>query len=199
MLAIFHVRFSAMAGMDPGNEKQMSMIVATKVILRFSDLASAEKSVKKWTQIFFPSVKWACVLVNLFSMVFAITIFLCVRLLQKKVERPQKFSKMDSSKTNYDLLNKRGLELDSLMTKKIQRSCHNYLFIDPRLAILRSGDQSEEEKFETFLSSIFYVGQGKKSRPFQHLIDAKLKLNRYCNDLSSKIKKFTRYGTLPME
>ena len=96
---------------------------------------------------------------------------------------------MDSSKTNYDLLNKRGLELDSLMTKKIQRSCHNYLFIDPRLAILRSGDQSEEEKFETFLSSIFYVGQGKKSRPFQHLIDAKLELNRYCNDLSSKIKK----------
>ena len=52
MLAIFHVRFSAMAGMDPGNEKQMSMIVATKVILRFSDLASAEKSVKKWTQFF---------------------------------------------------------------------------------------------------------------------------------------------------
>ena len=41
-----------MAGMDPGNEKQMSMIVATKVILRFSDLASAEKSVKKWTQFF---------------------------------------------------------------------------------------------------------------------------------------------------
>ena len=66
---IFHVRFSAMAGMDLGNEKQMSMNVATKVILRFSDLASAEKSVKKRTQ-FFPIVKRACVLVNLFSMGF---------------------------------------------------------------------------------------------------------------------------------
>ena len=41
-----------MAGMDLGNEKQMSTNVATKVILRFSDLASAEKSVKKRTQFF---------------------------------------------------------------------------------------------------------------------------------------------------
>ena len=57
-----------MAGMDLGNEKQMSMNVATKVILHFSDLASAEKSVKKRTQ-FFQSVKWVCVLLNLFSMV----------------------------------------------------------------------------------------------------------------------------------
>ena len=52
MPAIFRVRFSAMAGMDLGNEKQMSTNVATKVILRFSDLASAEKSVKKRTQFF---------------------------------------------------------------------------------------------------------------------------------------------------
>ena len=35
--------------------------------MQISDLASAEKSVKKRTQ-FFPSVKWARVLVNLFSM-----------------------------------------------------------------------------------------------------------------------------------
>ena len=41
-----------MAGMDLGNEKQMYMNVATKVILRFSDLVSAEKSVKKRTQFF---------------------------------------------------------------------------------------------------------------------------------------------------
>ena len=59
-----------MAGMDLGNEKQMSMNVATKVILHFSDLASAEKSVKSGHN-FFPSVKQACVLVNLFSMVCA--------------------------------------------------------------------------------------------------------------------------------
>ena len=52
MPAIFRVRFSAMAGMDLGNEKQMSMNVSTKVILCFSDLASAEKSVKMRTQFF---------------------------------------------------------------------------------------------------------------------------------------------------
>ena len=52
MPAIFCVRFSAMAGMDLGNEKQMSTTVTTKVILHFSDLASAEKSVNKRTQFF---------------------------------------------------------------------------------------------------------------------------------------------------
>ena len=52
MPAIFCVSFSAMAGMDLGNEKQMSTNVVTKVILHFSDLASAEKSVKKLTQFF---------------------------------------------------------------------------------------------------------------------------------------------------
>ena len=46
------VRFSAMAGMDLDNEKQMSTNVATKVILRFSYLASAEKSAKTLTQFF---------------------------------------------------------------------------------------------------------------------------------------------------
>ena len=56
-----------MGGMDLGNEKQMSMNVATKVILHFSDLASAEKSVKS-RHSFFPIVKRARVLVNLFSM-----------------------------------------------------------------------------------------------------------------------------------
>ena len=41
-----------MGGMDLGNEKQMSMNVATKVILHFFDLVSAKKSVKKRTQFF---------------------------------------------------------------------------------------------------------------------------------------------------
>ena len=59
-----------MARMDLGNEKQMSTNVATKVILRFSDLASAEKSVKKQTH-FFLIVKRAHILVNLFSMIDA--------------------------------------------------------------------------------------------------------------------------------
>ena len=36
--AIFCVRFSAMAGMDLGNEKQMSTNVATKVILCHRDI-----------------------------------------------------------------------------------------------------------------------------------------------------------------
>ena len=77
MPTIFCVCFSAMAGMDLGNEKQMSMNVATKVILHFSDLASAEKSVKKRTQ-FFPSVKRARILVNLFSMTIPPLVLSCL-------------------------------------------------------------------------------------------------------------------------
>ena len=59
MPAIFRVRFLAMAGMDLGNEKQMSVKwnfwnqwMSPPRWFQISDLASAEKSVKKQTQFF---------------------------------------------------------------------------------------------------------------------------------------------------
>lgn len=50
-----------------------------------------------------------------------------------------------------------------------------YLLIDPRISESLPEHYKEMEKGEVwsrFLSSIFYVGKGKKSRPYSHLYDA---------------------------
>ena len=36
----------------------------------------------------------------------------------------------------------------------------------------RSRNLSEREKFSCFVRSVFYVGKGKESRPYEHLRDA---------------------------
>lgn len=51
----------------------------------------------------------------------------------------------------------------------------NYLLLDPRITKdlpRRAANLSLTEKWQTFLSAIFYVGKGKKSRPYAHLYDA---------------------------
>ena len=65
----------------------------------------------------------------------------------------------------------------------ILRSSFNYLLLDPRLTKnlpLTHADKSEQESWNSFLSSIFYVGKGTRSRPFHHLYDALKKFER-CN------------------
>lgn len=55
------------------------------------------------------------------------------------------------------------------------KNSFNYLLLDPRITkdLPRRGSQlTENEKWETFLSAIFYVGKGKRSRPYAHLYDA---------------------------
>ena len=55
------------------------------------------------------------------------------------------------------------------------KSSFNYLLLDPRITKdlpRRAGDLTLTEKWETFLSAIFYVGKGKRSRPYAHLYDA---------------------------
>ncbi|XP_014230760.1 uncharacterized protein LOC106655074 [Trichogramma pretiosum] len=55
------------------------------------------------------------------------------------------------------------------------KSSFNYLLLDPRLTQdlpRRAADMKTTEKWEAFLSAIFYVGKGKKSRPYAHLYDA---------------------------
>lgn len=50
-----------------------------------------------------------------------------------------------------------------------------YLLLDPRITNNlpdRAGTLSPFELWQTFLSAIFYVGKGKRSRPYQHLYDA---------------------------
>ncbi|XP_066249378.1 ankyrin repeat and LEM domain-containing protein 1-like [Euwallacea similis] len=55
------------------------------------------------------------------------------------------------------------------------KSSFTYLLLDPRLTKNlphRAETLSPLEIWQTFLSSIFYVGKGKRSRPYQHLYDA---------------------------
>ncbi|XP_014219954.1 uncharacterized protein LOC106647899 [Copidosoma floridanum] len=55
------------------------------------------------------------------------------------------------------------------------KSSFNYLLLDPRITKdlpRRAASMSLSEKWETFLSAIFYVGKGKQSRPYAHLYEA---------------------------
>uniref|UniRef100_A0A670K0H2 Ankyrin repeat and LEM domain containing 1 n=1 Tax=Podarcis muralis TaxID=64176 RepID=A0A670K0H2_PODMU len=55
------------------------------------------------------------------------------------------------------------------------KSSFNYLLLDPRVTQnlpFRSQYISRAECFRTFISAIFYVGKGKRSRPYCHLYEA---------------------------
>ncbi|XP_016392419.1 uncharacterized protein LOC107727149 [Sinocyclocheilus rhinocerous] len=55
------------------------------------------------------------------------------------------------------------------------KSSFNYLLLDPRVTKnlpYRSQSMNPKECFQTFISAVFYVGKGKRSRPYSHLYDA---------------------------
>ncbi|XP_077188084.1 ankyrin repeat and LEM domain-containing protein 1 [Paroedura picta] len=57
----------------------------------------------------------------------------------------------------------------------VLKSSFNYLLLDPRVTQnlpFRSQYVSQAECFRTFISAIFYVGKGKRSRPYCHLYEA---------------------------
>uniref|UniRef100_A0A672J4P5 Ankyrin repeat and LEM domain containing 1 n=1 Tax=Salarias fasciatus TaxID=181472 RepID=A0A672J4P5_SALFA len=57
----------------------------------------------------------------------------------------------------------------------IIKSSFNYLLLDPRVTKnlpFRSHTMTPQECFQTFISAIFYVGKGKRSRPYSHLYEA---------------------------
>ncbi|XP_071342043.1 protein phosphatase 1 regulatory subunit 12A [Trachinotus anak] len=68
----------------------------------------------------------------------------------------------------------------------IIKSSFNYLLLDPRVTKnlpFRSHTMTPQECFQTFIHSIFYVGKGKRSRPYSHLYEA---LEYYSGDKTSK-------------
>lgn len=68
----------------------------------------------------------------------------------------------------------------------IIKSSFNYLLLDPRVTNnlpFRSHTMTPLECFQTFIHAIFYVGKGKRSRPYSHLYEA---LEYYKGDKTSK-------------
>ncbi|KAF7656201.1 hypothetical protein LDENG_00045140, partial [Lucifuga dentata] len=68
----------------------------------------------------------------------------------------------------------------------IIKSSFNYLLLDPRVTKnlpFRSHTMSPQERFQSFIRAIFYVGKGKRSRPYSHLYEA---LEYYKGDKTSK-------------
>ncbi|KAJ8408299.1 hypothetical protein AAFF_G00257130 [Aldrovandia affinis] len=68
----------------------------------------------------------------------------------------------------------------------IIKSSFNYLLLDPRVTKnlpYRSQSMTPAECLRTFVSAVFYVGKGKRSRPYSHLYEA---LEYYRGDKTSK-------------
>ncbi|CAL8345057.1 unnamed protein product [Gadus morhua 'NCC'] len=66
------------------------------------------------------------------------------------------------------------------------KSSFNYLLLDPRVTKnlpFRSRGMSPQECFHTFVHAVFYVGKGKRSRPYSHLYEA---LEYFKGDKTSK-------------
>lgn len=69
----------------------------------------------------------------------------------------------------------------------LNKSSFTYLLLDPRVTNNlphRAETLPFEEVWKIFLSSVFYVGKGKRSRPYAHLYDAV----RYWNDDAPQVK-----------
>ncbi|KAK7486770.1 hypothetical protein BaRGS_00021917 [Batillaria attramentaria] len=72
------------------------------------------------------------------------------------------------------------------------KSCFNYLLLDPRVTKnlpLRAKSLSDQECFKTFLEAIFYIGKGKRSRPYCHLYEAISQLKSPKLKVSKKVQR----------
>lgn len=72
----------------------------------------------------------------------------------------------------------------------VKKSSFTYLLLDPRVTknLPCRTDLSAEEKWKIFITSIFYVGKGKRSRPYQHLYDAVESYSKTMDKQSEKIQ-----------
>lgn len=67
----------------------------------------------------------------------------------------------------------------------------SFFFSSPRVTNnlpFRSHTMTPQECFQTFIHAIFYVGKGKRSRPYSHLYEA---LEYHRGEKTSKVKSHT--------
>ena len=82
--------------------------------------------------------------------------------------------------------------VNQLTRESACKSSFNYLLMDPDITQnlpIKLFQVTDQELWRTFVSSIFYVGKGSRSRPFQHLYEAvKLIKSKSSKKTSDKIK-----------
>ena len=69
----------------------------------------------------------------------------------------------------------RGLFFFFFTFLRTEKSSFNYLLIDPRVTQnlpVRAKKMDPDDVFRVFVMAIFYVGKGKRSRPYAHLNEA---------------------------
>ncbi|CAG9862775.1 unnamed protein product [Phyllotreta striolata] len=64
-----------------------------------------------------------------------------------------------------------------------------YLLLDPRKTNNLREEADLKKAWERFLAAIFYVGKGKRNRPFQHLYEARRKWDKPNNTTSTEAKE----------
>ncbi|XP_050401049.2 uncharacterized protein LOC126817919 [Patella vulgata] len=72
------------------------------------------------------------------------------------------------------------------------KSSFNYLLLDPRVTKnlpLRAKNMGDIDIFCTFVAAIFYVGKGKRSRPYTHLYEAISQMNKPKPNVSDKVQQ----------
>ena len=77
------------------------------------------------------------------------------------------------------------------------KASFNYLLLDPAISAnlpMKVFQEPDQELWRTFVDSVFYVGKGSRSRPFQHLYEAIKTFRKTANikKLSDKIKRIHR-------
>jgi len=105
-----------------------------------------------------------------------------------EMEMCDKFTNISNSAA--DLVNQ-------LTRESACKSSFNYLLLDPAISAnlpMKVFQESDQKLWRTFVNSVFYVGKGSRSRPFQHLYEA-IKTFRKASTikkLSDKIQRIHR-------
>ena len=80
-----------------------------------------------------------------------------------------------NSHASFFFLNNRSFSFFLSFFIRTEKSSFNYLLIDPRVTQnlpVRAKKMPSDDTFRVFIMSIFYVGKGKRSRPYAHLNEA---------------------------
>lgn len=97
--------------------------------------------------------------------------------LQKTLTNPDWLKNLSVYKSLDEALTKQFSNPDPLKKWREgnNKSSFTYLLLDPRVTNnlpVRADNLKPKEVWESFLSAVFYVGKGKRSRPYDHLYDA---------------------------